>query len=303
MSIIHHSFTEYFIDPERDTAEANEHSFPSIVPAISHKDMAISCVNYLTSGWANDFECEKDKTRSYRSSQPSKIVAAYAKHPFFKYASSSWSYHASQVRQTDKELLKLLDRFLSSDSKAFASWLEHEETRIGISDTSPLHVASGKGLACHVEHLIQVGQDVNSLDSKNHVPAHRAAAKGHSEVVKVLLKRGAKPDPDDDCGLKSLHLAASGNHTSVVKVLLESGVDAKTPKTREYPGKRYGKAPTTRGNTAVMYAFEYGHTEAALEFLPYLKPDDLSQALTWAAEAGKTEIVMAVLETGRIEVN
>ena len=165
---------------------------------------------------------------------------------------------------------------MSPDSKAFASWLEHEETRIGISDTSPLHVASGKGLAYHVEHLIQAGQDVNGFDSKNRAPVHRAAAKGHSEVVKVLLKRGANPDPENDCSLKPLHLAASGNHASIVKVLLESGVDAKPPKTREYPGKRCGKAPATCGNTAVMYAFEYGHTEATLEFLPYLKPDDLS---------------------------
>lgn len=52
-----------------------------------------------------------------------------------------------------------------------------------------------------------------------------------------------------------------------------------------------------------MCALEYGHTQTALEFLPYLEPDNLSQALTWAAEAGKTEIIMAVLEIGRVEVN
>lgn len=268
VSIIHHSSTEHLINPERDIAEAKEYSLPSIVSAISDKGMAVSCINYLTSDWANDYECEKDKTRSYRSSLPSKFVAAYAKHLFLKYASSSLSYHASQVHQRDKELLELNDRFLGPDSKAFASWLELEETRIGISDTSALHVASGKGLAYYVEYLIQAGQDVNGLDSKNRAPVHRAAAKGHSEVVKVLLKRGAKSDPGDDCGLKSLHLAASGNHAGVVKILLESGVDAKTPKTREHPGRRCGSAPTTRGNTAVMYAFEYGHTEAALEVLP-----------------------------------
>ena len=74
VSIIRHSFTEYFIDPEKDTAEADEYSLPSIVPAISHKDMAISCVNYLTSDWAYDFESEKDKRARL-------VLAYYLKSP------------------------------------------------------------------------------------------------------------------------------------------------------------------------------------------------------------------------------
>ena len=132
---------------------------------------------------------------------------------------------------------------------------------------------------------------------------HRAAAKGHFQVVKILLKHGADSDPDDNVGLKPLHLAASGNHAAVVKVLLEAGVDPRTPKTKEYPGNWCGNAPKTFGDTPDRYAFNYGHTEAALELVPYLKPEDLNEALIWATEAGKSEIVLAVLDTGKVEIN
>ena len=304
VSIIHHSFTEYLINPERGVSCHSDYTFPSITPAKSHRDLAFACINYLISGWADNFELEKNKTPVFfRSTLPSNIITTYAKNPFLKYAGSSWSYHASRVDQPDEELFNLLDRLFNLDSNAFASWLGLEEVRVGNTDTSALHFASGEGLALYVEHLIQMDRDVNALDCKNRTPVHRAVAKGHSDVVRVLLDHGANPDPDDDCGLKPLHLAASGNHASVVKLLLESGVDAKTIKTKQDRGRRCGKALVTRGNTAIMYAFKYGHTEAALAFFPYLKSEDLSQALSWAAEAGKTEIVLAVQDTGRIEVN
>ena len=115
---------------------------------------------------------------------------------------------------------------------------------------------------------------------------------------------GANADPDDkDNGVKPLNITAPSNHAGVVKDLLKARVDPKTPKTKETPGNWCGNASRSCGDTAVMYAFEYGHTEAAFEFVPNLKPGDLDQALNWAAEAGRTETVLHVLDTGEIEVN
>lgn len=99
-----------------------------------------------------------------------------------------------------------------------------------------------------------------------------------------------------------MHLATSKNHAGVIKVLLAAKVDPKTPKTREYE-RRCGNAPRTAGDTAIMYAFRFGHIEAALEFLPYLESDDLNRAVHWAAEADKFHIVLKVVELGKVDIN
>lgn len=309
ISIIHHSFTEYLLDSERDgsapSADGNKLWFPSIDPAASHRSMTVICVNYMISGWADDWQYKSPEDQSYhfRTHLPSEIVAVYAKHPFLKYASSSWSHHANQFGQADQELFLLLDHFMAPDSKAFAAWHELKRAEVHYVKGSALQVAAEEGLMSYVEHLIQLGQLVNDIDTAGRTAMHRAAAKGYSQVIGSLLKQGANPDPDDKVGLKPLHLAASGNHAAVVKVLLEAGVDPRTPKTKENPGNWCGNAPRTFGETPDRYAFHYGHTEAALEFVPYLKPEDLNQSLIWAAEAGKSDIVLAALDTGKVEIN
>jgi len=117
------------------------------------------------------------------------------------------------------------------------------------------------------------------------------------------MKHGPDLDPDDNNRHKPLHLAALYNHTSVVKALLESGVNPKASKASKDPRTRGENQPRALENTAVTYACEYGYTEAALEFIPYLSPEDLNLAVTRAAEYGKSDIVLAVLETGKAQIN
>ncbi|CAF9930044.1 MAG: hypothetical protein ALECFALPRED_004507 [Alectoria fallacina] len=309
VSIIHHSFTEYLLDSDRGTsapsAEMIKPWFPSVDTAASHRSMAIICVNYLICGWADDWHYKGPEVRPYhfQPHPPSEAVAVYAKYPFLKYANSCWSHHAVQFGQADQDLFQLLDRFMAPNSKAFAAWHELRKAETRFAKGSALLVAAGEGLAFYVEHLIQLGQPINDEDTDGRTAMHRAAAKGHFQVVKILLKHGADSDPDDNVGLKPLHLAAWGNHAAVVKVLLEAGVDPRTPKTKEDPGNWCGNAPRTYGDTPDRYAFNYGHTEAALELVPYLKPEHLNEALIWATEAGKSEIVLAVLDTGKVEIN
>lgn len=300
VSIIHHSFTEYLTNNEvendqlsfpsivcatahRDSpADKDQLSIPSIECATTHRDLAIMCLKYLVeSGWADDFhyKAHEGPDSFWLVKLPPDIITAFARYPFLKYASSFWPHHAKQVSHADSQLFLTLDHFMNFNFKPFTSWLELRKAETGIADTSKLHVAAGEGLSHYVDHLIQLGQDIDCLDSNERTPVHRAAANGHTRVIEILLKHGANPDPSDkDNGLKPLHLAASSNHPSVVKVLLANGVDPKTPKTKETPGNWCGNAPRSFGNTAIMYAFEYGRAEAALAFVPYLKPEDLSQA-------------------------
>lgn len=178
VSIIHHSFTEYLTDPNR--AKTNKGTFPRIDPAISHRDMAITCINYLScSGWVADFQYKSNNDgspRAYlRDRQPPEIVATYAKYPFLRYASSYCCYHINKIEEADEELFGLLDKSWISSPKTFTSWLELRKAETGEADTTVLHVAAREGMAAYVKHLIQLGHDVNALDRAKHAPVHRAA--------------------------------------------------------------------------------------------------------------------------------
>ena len=259
--------------------------------------MASTCVNYLNSHWADDFE--------QNNINPTTV---YAQQPFLKHASNHWAYHVLFYGDSNSVLFQALDDFLLNDSKAFASWLElrrHKSTmRWGKQCSafpSALHIAAEEDLAHYVGHLIRLGQDVHCVDDIFRTPMHRGAAAGSASVVGILLSHGANLDPEDISGLRPLHLAALGNHGSVVKVLLEAGVNPHTPKTHEDSRRPCSNAPRTIGDTPVKYAFSYGHFDAALEFVPYFDTEAMSQALGWALEAGKTDIVSIVL--GRVEVD
>jgi RNA polymerase sigma factor (sigma-70 family) len=81
---------------------------------------------------------------------------------------------------------------------------------------TPLHLASGKGLARIAELLIDAGADLEARASGNDTegggtPLHWAAAQvglakdgdraGNLEVVKLLVRRGANVNPEEDRGL------------------------------------------------------------------------------------------------------
>ncbi len=312
VSIIHHSFTEYLTELDRVKPETKGDSFPSIDPATSHVEMAITCIQYLNTDWDDGFEFDSKSLGRYGiGNLPPPIVALYMQRPFLRYASAYWPYHAKEAGHADKRLQRQLDQLFSADSTKFLSWQQLRITeaittrslRHHVAGSTPLHVVADEGLSFFVEHLIELGHGINDVDSYGWTPMHQAAANGHSRVIKLLMKHGADLDPDDNAGHKPLHLAAFHNHASVVKALLESGVNPKAPEASKDPRARGGDQPRALENTAVMYACEYGHTEAALEFIPYLSPEDLNHAVTCAAEYGNSDIVLALLETGKAQIN
>lgn len=265
--------------------------------------MAAVCIKYMISDWLDDWELSGRANHRNHKVPPANLGSVRMKHPFLAYASAHRYYHVSKFAEADEDLFSLLDILLIKGSKAFLSWLEiaGEDSRPG--KVSPLHIAASKGLAEYATRLVRAGEDVNRVDPDGRTPLHRAAAEGHCKVATVLLSQGASKDPDDSVGFKPLHLAALSNRANIIKLPLEAGVDSFTPKTAEYPGLRCGNSPSTIGTTPVQYAFEYGHFEAACQFLPYLDVDGMSKALNWAAGGGKTAVVLAILETGNVDVN
>ncbi|KAL5329318.1 hypothetical protein ACEPPN_002829 [Leptodophora sp. 'Broadleaf-Isolate-01'] len=302
VSIIHHSFTEYLIDPQRSPSSSNSNQFPHVDLSETHLAIAKLCVSYLISDWLPDHDNANDSTSNISSSRLS--------HPFLDYALNNWPYHVSKYGKVDDELFQRLDRLMEPKSNSLSLCLRFmslgvrsDEVSHGSKSVSPLHICALKGLTAYSAHLIELGQDMNTIDPELRTPLHRAAEKGHHGVAEGLLKNGASSNMDDCAGLTPLHLAASTNHGAIVKSLLEAGVDPFTPKTRENPGRMCGNAKSTRGETAVEYASEYGHTEALLELLPFLDEDGVSKALGWSASNGRTENILAILSTSKLDVN
>lgn len=306
VGIIHHSLTEFIVDSSRNDSTTIERAdgFPTIDSASSHRTMALTCLRYLCNGWADEVRLDG---RDEGSAGPG-IESMYAKYPFLRYASDYWPHHARSVIGKDRDLFHSLDEFMKPSSQSLEAWFNRSPVPTYYPHTnrvkeSVIHLAGRQGLAAYIDHLVEKGHDVNVKDTLENTPLHFAAQTGHSAAVGALIRHGAKIDGDNNCGLKPLHHAANRDHVDVVRVLLEAGVDPMTRKTKENPDRRCGNAPRTVGHTPVRYAFNYGHKNSALAFAPYLKPDDLLQAVHWAAEAGKSEIVLNVLNVYDIDVN
>ncbi|KAL2075247.1 hypothetical protein VTL71DRAFT_190 [Oculimacula yallundae] len=302
VSIIHHSFTEYLIEPKRSQPLDGNVSFPHVERSQTHLVIAKLCVSYLLSEWLPDKVNDNETTDGN--------LSARLEHPFLDYALHNWTHHVLNYGKSDNELFRLLDRLLEPGSISLSSCLKF--TDFGLKDRdavkhfesiSPLHICALKGLTAYSIHLIKLGQEIDGLDFESRTPLHRAAEKGHHGVVEALIQNGAANNMADWAGFTPLHLAASSNNAMAVKALLISGVDPFTPKTREHPGRRCGSAKRTTGMTAVEYASTYGHTEALIEFLPFLDRNGLSKALGWSAPRRRTENVLAILATSKVDVN
>lgn len=298
VSIIHHSLTEYIVDLVRDGSTVIELSagdFPTICSRSSHREMAITCLQELTSDWAEDLHIEGE-AYYWLASQPTQ---KYAERPFLNYAGRYWPYHVRHVNDDDVALFVLLDLVLNPTSHHFQKWryLSHENYP---KRTTALHLAASQGFTPYINYLIRSKLNVNEVNDYGETPLHLAATFGHTEAVRSLLNSSANPLVGDVYGHTPLHLAVDKNHADVVRTMLEAGMN---PATLKMKGK-HGRIETV-GYTAIRYAFKrkHGHPETALAFLPYLKPDDLSQAVFWAAEKGRSDTVIAILNHHQVDVN
>ncbi|MCJ1394626.1 hypothetical protein MMC18_007506 [Xylographa bjoerkii] len=302
VSIIHHSFTEFLTDSTRTASEAVAIQFPVMDRGNSQRAMALTCLNYMTSGALDNWKIQRRSVSDLLYNSPSsRSFASKLQFPFLDYAAENWYQHVAN--SSDETHLSVLDEFMRSDTKSFSAWLDMRWPAGSLEKITPLHVAAFTGLSYYTEHLLQKGATIDTLDGRGRSPISWAASNGHADVVRVLLENGAQADLDDDVGLKPLHYSAMANRASVVDILLEEGVDPLTTKTKEYPGMRCGNAPGTVGETAVKYAAQYGHVETICIFMKYLTSVDLNRALRWAIRSGKTEVASALLKSPNVDVN
>ncbi|KAH8656232.1 ankyrin repeat-containing domain protein [Tricladium varicosporioides] len=307
VSVIHHSFTEFLVDAGRASRQSESRThpqFPVIHPPNTHNSMAFTCLKYLTSGHTDEWEV-KERRSDDDFFNPRKLSQKEIKmrHPFLDYAMHNWYVHTCKLGLIEGGLLDILDDFMTPENPAFVTWLDMAwPSHRNLKQTSALHVASWAGMTSYVQNLLERGVECNARDGAEMTPLSRAASKGNTEIVALLLKYVTDPDVDDYNGLKPLHHAASANHHTIVRLLLDAGVSPLTGKARD-PGRRCGNAPSTIGHSPLMYASQSGCTESVREMIPFLKTEDITNALRWAARSGRSQVVDLLLALPDISVD
>lgn len=321
VQVIHHSFTEFLLNAERADSAT---SFPVLNSQEVHKRLGTSCLKYLKCGAllpniavksdsvkaSPSCKCEEEgvECRCKKSVDTYNYQEARLRYPFLEYAVKNWSYHASLYDVQDEEFFESINDFLNYNSPEFRRWLELEwSTAFSRPESecpSALHIAAFTGLCCYAESLPSEARDVSSSDADGKTPLHWACRKGHLRMCSFLLNHGAQPDAEDWRGVKPIHESARKNYAQIVRMLLESGVDPMTPKTREnHAGRLLGGERITKGETAVQYVCEQGHTETILAMLPFLSPEVKKEVLCESSRYGKTEAVLAVLQNSNLPLD
>ncbi|CRL25027.1 Ankyrin repeat-containing domain [Penicillium camemberti] len=306
VSVVHHSFTEFLKGFTR-SSESDDTTYPILQPGSTNKSLAIACLGYLRSGCLADQDMKETTDKwEYAGPKDDEQRELKLQFPFLEYAAHNWHIHIRRAVSAGEDMAlvyTMLDAFFA-ERRIFTGWRVMAWPKGATRGITALHVAAWAGLSGYAAHLLERGVIIEARDACENTALYWAATSGHHDVVQVLLANGADPNAEHKEGYNALHMAAKKNHAAVAKLLLTADVDPLIPKTKEKPGRRCGNAPTSRGDTPLMYACYNGHAETVAEFLPFLKNiHTCHQALCWAANAGQYAVVELIIQHPGVDVN
>lgn len=188
----------------------------------------------------------------------------------------------------------------------------------------PLHHAARSGNLHDVKEIVKTKKlDIDGLDQDKNTPVIMAAKKGKIEVVMYLLNLGCNIDHVNTFGDDALLVSAINNHIEVVKILINSGVNVN----KIYNGKKtilhimseiadhdtfsdiilkfenYDQIDDA-GNTALLIACRMGHVKQVIRLLfhganaNYQNPRTKMTPLLAATESRQNNIAKYLLEYG-----
>lgn len=159
-----------------------------------------------------------------------------------------------------------------------------ELTKSGAKDDgkSPVQRAVEKGDLDEVRKLLVAGSSPDSTCPGGKTVVHVASEKGHDVILAALLSAGAKVDARDEQKLRPLHYAITAK---VADRLIAAGADV-----NEAKGDMQWSTPL---HTAVME----GRPDV-VKTLIHHKAKTSQDLLSWAAFAGRLEVVRALIECG-----
>ncbi|OGM45308.1 putative ankyrin repeat domain protein [Aspergillus bombycis] len=299
VQVIHHSFTEFLLDRNRNTETTpteNSNWFPVLTPTSTHRSLTLLCVDYLLSGCFRSWSLSERPTKPADHEPDRKQLMVHF--PFLQYASQNLLYHAAKCDSSDPEFILQLDALFQNEKHSFESWKDFIFAKMNqtVPDSfHPIHLAAQAGLSAYTQHLLKVHGDPDVADSFNRTAVTYACMHGQFETLAALLGYNASFITIDIDGLTPIHHAARGNHVKVVQLLLEAGADPMSPKSCEDQGY-WRWSPSTLGKTPVQYASELGHTACVLELLRNLDLPSKSSVLPhWASATGQSKTLEALL--------
>ncbi|KAF7870303.1 hypothetical protein EAF04_004049 [Stromatinia cepivora] len=302
VQILHHSFTEFLLDVGRTTYTTSKFlQFPVINLKNVHREIALTCISQLQGVAFSTYPMSDDK--EYGGSRAPRHISGRSKrqefdfrqsfiqYPFAEYAATKWTYHAKRYDYDDPSFYETLEEFCNPGNQAFKAWCilvgkSRNSTRvndlrgqfdssIASEKASHLHIASGFGLVCWTQRLLEKGADIDILDGTENTPLFWAAEGGHIEVVKKLLDAGAEPDIDGYNGLKPLHDI----------------------------GRRCKNSQSSVGNHPLMFASNSGHLETVIEMIPYCDTKELECSLLRSVYHEHHALVSNLLERTDVSPN
>jgi ankyrin repeat protein len=93
---------------------------------------------------------------------------------------------------------------------------------VNSSGQNVCHIASVRGHASILEHIISNNGDPTVADNMGMTPIHYATQENHARAVEVLLRHGASIDSKNGDGMSPLFLAAQEGSIEVLEVLLNN---------------------------------------------------------------------------------
>lgn len=305
IQIIHHSLTEFFRDPSISHVRRTERTSddtPVLDPAKAHSHIAHTCINYLLSG-SFDVEVWQSGIGRWSSEYSIGLKEKLQQFPFLQYSVQYWAVHAAEADDSDGELLATIDSLLRHRPARFGTWKAFytERNRCGLtSSSSALHVAAFFGLRRYIEHIVS-DMDVNTTDEMDQTPLGYAAMAGHADIITLLLQHSARHDSVDKFGMAPVHHAANMDHPRAIRALLDGGADPLIPESKV--DVNYYRQESSIGCTALFYACRYGRVEILEELRRKLTAEHLRNGpLHWAADAGKSNILSALLQDQEVRL-
>jgi ankyrin repeat protein len=157
-------------------------------------------------------------------------------------------------------------------------------------DGLPLHAAlSSHDTVAAVRAVLDKCPDtINATNADGRTALHRAASIGDSAVTTMLLEAKADANAADRHGATALHFAACGGHEDVVQLLIRGHANVKSQDEK-------GCAPVhfaAVGPSAKLVDLLLGDGS---RFAGFCADKEARCAIHWAAEAGRLDIVRAIV--------
>jgi hypothetical protein len=222
--------------------------------------------------------------------------------PFFEYAAFQWGHHAREAGD-DKQTFDMAVRWLLSERMQQVHSVRNQPKSYHflsyVQPPSPLCEACYFGLHFQVEKLLELGQDINVLDSNGIGPLYAAVCHNHLAVAELLFKcRNLDVNVQNTDGVTPLHAASRLGHIDIVRLFLQ-----------------FSRAWTIEINvqdrngwTALIDAAQHGYTDIVDLLLQYPEIDVNVRdkggwtALTRAVDGGHADIVRLLLRNEDIDV-